>query len=161
MNTSLERVASKVPAITFGFWIIKILATALGETGDSVPMTWLAAGTQSAGLSGVGGYLVETVLFGALLLVLIWAQIWARRFHPWLYWTTIVASAAAGSTLADFADRSLGIGFPVGALLLFACVLFSMFVWLRTTGYISVNSVAEPKVMILYWMTATFCQSPR
>ena len=159
MNTSLERVASKVPAITFGFWIIKILATALGETVDSVLMTSFGETTASSERFGVGGYLVGAVLFGVPLVVLVWAQIWVRRFHPWLYWATIVTSATCGMTLADFADRSLELGFQLGSLILFACVLFSLFVWLGTKGYISVSSVADPKVVILYWTTATFCQS--
>ena len=112
---------TKVPAVTFGFWIIKILATTLGETGgDSVTMSWLGETTAHP---VPNGYLIGTAIFGLLLIVLVWAQIAARKFNPWLYWVTIVASTTCGTTLADFADRSLGIGYPGGSLLLLACVL--------------------------------------
>ena len=112
---------TKVPAVTLGFWIIKILATTLGETGgDSVTMTWLGETTPHP---MPNGYLIGTAIFGVLLVVLVVAQIRARNFNPWLYWTTIVASTTCGTTLADFADRSLGIGYPGGSLLLFVCVM--------------------------------------
>lgn len=151
---------TKVPAVTLGFWIIKILATTLGETGgDSVTMSWLGETTPSAGQSGVSGYLIGTAIFGVLLVGLVWAQILARRFHPWLYWATIIASTTAGTTLADFATRSLGIGYPGGSLLLLTCVLLSLFVWYRSLGSISVNTVVEPKVEIFYWVTITFSQT--
>src|SRR6187551_540810 len=115
---------TKVPAVTLGFWIIKILCTTLGETGgDSVSMTWLGETTDEAGQSGFNGYLVGTLIFGLLLVVLAAAQIKARRFNPWLYWATIVASTTAGTTLADFCTRSLGIGYSGGSLLLLGCVL--------------------------------------
>src|SRR4051812_50166372 len=118
---------TKVPAVTLGFWIIKILATTLGETGgDSVSMSWLGETTPEAGQGGLNGYLVGTAIFGVLLIALVWAQIRARKFNPWLYWATIVASTTAGTTLADFATRSLGIGYPGGSLLLFALVLLSL-----------------------------------
>ena len=121
MNKSVsEAVVSKVPAVTLGFWIIKILATTLGETGgDTVTMTWLGETTENP---VPGGYLIGTAIFGILLILLVFAQIKARKFNPWLYWATIVASTTCGTTLADFADRSLGIGYPGGSLLLFACV---------------------------------------
>src|SRR3979411_1615911 len=99
------------------------------------------------------GYLIGTTIFGLLLVALVWVQIRARKFNPWLYWATIVASTTTGTTLADFADRSLGIGFPGGSLLLLACVLSSLFVWYRTLGSISVSTVVEPKVEIFYWVT--------
>jgi uncharacterized membrane-anchored protein len=151
---------TKVPAVTIGFWIIKILATTLGETGgDSVSMTWLGETTPEAGQGGMNGYLVGTVLFGVLLLVLVWAQIRSRRFNPWLYWATIVASTTVGTTLADFCTRSLGIGYPGGSLLLFACVLASLFAWYRTTGTISVDSIVSPREEIFYWITITFSQT--
>ena len=112
---------SKVPAVTLGFWIIKILATTLGETGgDSVTMSWLGETTAHP---VPNGYLIGTAMFGVLLVGLVWAQIRAKTFNPWLYWATIVASTTCGTTLADFADRSLGIGYPGGSLLLLACVL--------------------------------------
>jgi uncharacterized membrane-anchored protein len=150
----------KVPAVTFGFWIIKILATTLGETaGDTVSMSWLGETTASAGQSGINGYLVGTAIFGILLVALVAAQIWARRFNPWLYWATIMASTTAGTTMADFADRSLGIGYAGGSTLLFACVLASLFAWYRTLGSISVNTVASPTAEVFYWVTITFSQT--
>ena len=150
----------KVPAVTLGFWIIKILATTLGETGgDSVSMSWLGETTTKAGQGGMNGYLVGTAIFGALLVAFVWLQIRARHFNPWLYWATIIASTTAGTTLADFATRSLGIGYPGGSLLLFACVLVSLFAWYRTTGTISVNSVVSPREELFYWITITFSQT--
>lgn len=116
---------TKVPAVTLGFWIIKILATTLGETGgDTVTMTWLGETTP---YPVPNGYLIGTAIFGILLVVLVIAQITARKFNPWLYWATIVASTTCGTTLADFADRSLGIGYPGGSILLLSCVLLSLF----------------------------------
>jgi len=151
---------SKVPAVTLGFWIIKILATTLGETGgDTVSMTWLGETTAQAGQSGLNGYLVGTAMFGVALIVLVWLQIRARRFNPWLYWATIVASTTCGTTLADFADRSLGIGYPGGSLLLLACVLGSLFAWHRTIGTVDVNSVTSPREETFYWITITFSQA--
>ena len=150
----------KVPAVTLGFWIIKILATTLGETGgDSVSMSWLGETTATAGQGGLNGYLVGTAIFGALLIALVWIQVRARRFHPWLYWTTIIASTTAGTTLADFATRSLGIGYPGGSLLLFTFVLLSLFAWHRTTGTISVKSIVSPREEMFYWLTITFSQT--
>jgi uncharacterized membrane-anchored protein len=148
---------SKVPAITLGFWIIKILATTLGETGgDSVTMTWLGETTANP---VPNGYLIGTAIFGLLLIGLVWAQIRARRFNPWLYWATIVASTTCGTTLADFADRSLGIGYPGGSLLLLACVLGSLFVWYRTLGSVDVNRITGPREETFYWVTITFSQT--
>src|SRR6476659_7658166 len=151
---------TKVPAVTLGFWVIKILATTLGETGgDAVSMTWLGETTAEAGQSGLNGYLVGTAIFGLLLAVLVWAQIRASRFNPWLYWATIIASTTAGTTLADFADRSLGIGYPGGPLLLLACVLASLFAWYRTVGTFDVNTVTSPREETFYWITITFSQT--
>ena len=151
---------AKVPAVTLGFWIIKILATTLGETGgDSVSMSWLGETTPDAGAAGLNGYLVGTVIFGLLLVLFVWAQIRARRFNPWLYWATIVASTTAGTTLADFATRSLGIGYPGGSLLLLACVFAALFAWHRTLGTVDVNSVAGPREEVFYWVTITFSQT--
>jgi len=156
-RTAAEHALSKVPAVTLGFWIIKILATTLGETGgDTVTMTWLGETTENA---VPGGYLIGTAIFGILLIVLVWAQIRARRFNPWLYWATIVASTTCGTTLADFADRSLGIGYPGGSLLLFACVLLSLFAWYRTLGSVDVNRVTGPSEETFYWVTITFSQT--
>jgi len=160
MDSSVRGVLTKVPAVTFGFWLIKILATTLGETGgDSVSMSWLGETTPEAGARGLNGYLVGTAIFGVLLISLVWAQIRARRFNPWLYWATIVASTTAGTTLADFATRSLGIGYPGGSLLLFALVLGSLFAWYRATGTISVRTVVSPREETFYWITITFSQT--
>jgi uncharacterized membrane-anchored protein len=144
---------SKVPAVTLGFWIIKILATTLGETGgDTVSMSWLGETTPLAGQGG-------TALFGIVLMALVWLQVRARTFRPWLYWATIVASTTAGTTLADFSTRSLGIGYPGGSILLLTCVLASLFVWHRTTGSVSVNTIVTPREETFYWITITFSQT--
>jgi len=151
---------SKVPAITLAFWIIKILATTLGETGgDTVTMTWLGETTPAAGQSGVNGYLAGTGMFGIALVLLVWLQIRARRFNPWLYWATIIASTTCGTTLADFADRSLGIGYPGGSMLLLACVLLSLLAWYRALGTVDVNTITTAKAEAFYWMTITFSQT--
>ena len=152
-----QQAFSKVPAVTLGFWIIKILATTLGETGgDTVTMSWLGETSANA---VTGGYLIGTAIFGVLLILLVWAQIRAERFNPWLYWATIVASTTCGTTLADFADRSLGIGYPGGSLLLLACVLLSLFAWHRTLGTVDVNSITGPREETFYWVTITFSQT--
>ncbi len=138
----------KVPEVTIIFWIIKIAATTLGETGgDTVSMTlgW--------------GYLAATGLFASLLVVLVAAQIAAKRFHPLLYWATIIASTTAGTTMADFADRSLGIGYPGGSLLLLACVLASLAAWKFALGSVSVDTVRTPRAELFYWVTITFSQT--
>jgi uncharacterized membrane-anchored protein len=148
---------SKVPAVTLGFWIIKILATTLGETGgDTVTMSWLGETTDHP---VPYGYLIGTAIFGVLLVGFVYAQIRAHKFNPWLYWATIVASTTCGTTLADFADRSLGIGYPGGSLLLLACVLLSLFVWWRTVGTVDVNTVSSPREETFYWITITFSQT--
>jgi uncharacterized membrane-anchored protein len=153
-------VLSKVPAITLGFWIVKILATTLGETGgDTVSMSWLGETTPQAGQSGINGYLVGTAMFGLLLIALVWLQVRAKRFNPWLYWATIIASSSCGTTLADFADRSLGIGYPGGSLLLLACVLLSLFAWHWSLGTVNVNTVTTAKAEAFYWLTITFSQT--
>lgn len=161
MNDQLKTEAlAKVPAITLGFWIIKILATTLGETGgDSVSMSWLGETTPDAGEAGLNGYLVGTAIFGGLLIVLVWAQIKAKAFNPWLYWATIAASTTAGTTLADFSTRSLGVGYPGGSLILLACVLLSLFAWYRSLGSIDINTVATPRAELFYWVTITFSQT--
>jgi uncharacterized membrane-anchored protein len=141
-------VESKVPEVTLVFWIVKIAATTLGETGgDSVTITlhW--------------GYLAGSALFASLLIVFVIAQILARRFHPFLYWATIVASTTFGTTMADFADRSLGIGYTGGSLLLFVCLMLTLASWYRSLGTISVNAVATPKAEAFYWAAITFSQT--
>jgi uncharacterized membrane-anchored protein len=143
-----KQALSKVPAVTLGFWVIKVLATTLGETGgDTVTMTlnW--------------GYLAGSALFGVALVALVAAQIFAKRFHPVLYWATIVASTTFGTTLADFADRSLGIGYAGGSLLLLCCLLATLGFWHRSEGTVSVNTVSTPKVEAYYWATITFSQT--
>lgn len=148
---------SKVPAITLGFWVIKILATTLGETaGDTVTMSWLGETTPHP---MPNGYLIGTIVFGALLVILVAAQIRARSFNPWLYWATIAASTTAGTTLADFADRSLGIGYMGGSLLLLACVAASLFAWHRALGSVDVNTIVSPRAETFYWLTITFSQT--
>ncbi|HJV43853.1 hypothetical protein [Caulobacter sp.] len=139
---------SKVPAVTLGFWVIKILATTLGETGgDTVSMTMNL------------GYLVGTAIFATALAVLALTQIRARRFHPFLYWATIIASTTAGTTLADFATRSLGIGYTGGALLLLACVLASLGAWRAVVGRIDADDIHTPRAEAFYWVTITFSQT--
>ena len=160
MNDRDRGALTKVPAVTLGFWIIKVLATTLGETGgDSVSMSWLGETTAQAGRSGFNGYLVGTAIFGVLLVGLAAIQIRARRFNPWLYWATIVASTTAGTTLADFATRSLGIGYAGGSLLLLACVLGSLLAWRLALGSVSVSTVTGPRQETFYWVTITFSQT--
>ena len=140
--------ASKVPAVTLGFWICKILATTLGETGgDTVSMT--------LGL----GYLVGTAIFLAGLVVLVIGQVAARRFHPFLYWATIIASTTAGTTMADFATRSLGVGYPGGSILLLSCVLASLLAWRLALGSVDSDTVSTAKAEVFYWVTITFSQT--
>ena len=154
---SRDDVLTKVPAVTLGFWIIKILATTLGETGgDSITMTWLGETTSHA--SGYG-YLLGTALVLVPFVALVIAQIIAKKFHPFLYWATIVASTMLGTTLADFADRSLGIGYTGGSTVLLACVLATLAIWYRSEGTVSVETVSTPRVEAFYWITITFSQT--
>ena len=146
--TSLHSVASKVPAVTLLFWIIKIAATTLGETGgDTLSMTLNL------------GYLMSTAIFLVVLVALVALQISAKRFHPFLYWATIIASTTAGTTLADFADRSLGIGYAGGSLLLLGCLLAALAIWYHTEGSVAVSTVNTPRVEAFYWITITFSQT--
>jgi len=139
---------TKVPAVTLGFWIIKVLATTLGETGgDTVSMTMRL------------GYLIGTAIFAAALVALVIAQIVAKKFHPFLYWATIVASTTAGTTMADFADRSLGVGYPGGSSILFVCVMACLALWYWSEGTVSVQTVSTPRVEAFYWLTITFSQT--
>jgi uncharacterized membrane-anchored protein len=141
---------SKVPEITIGFWITKILATTLGETGgDAVSMSWLGETTPAAGANGVNGYLIGTAIFGVLLVVLVRLQTAARRYNPWLYWATIIASTTAGTTLADFITRSLGVGYTGGSLLLLSLVLISLLRWRRAMGTVDVNRIDNPSRDVL------------
>ena len=148
MNDATKHAFTKVPAVTLGFWVIKIFATTLGETGgDTVTMTmnW--------------GYGAGVVLFGSALLALVAVQIFAKRFHAALYWATIVASTTFGTTLADFADRSLGIGYTGGTLLLVGCLVGTLGLWRWSEGTVSVSTVSTPKVEAFYWATITFSQT--
>ena len=155
MNT--HAVLSKVPAVTLGFWIIKILATTLGETGgDTVTMTWLGETTANP---NANGYLIGTALFFTVLVALVAVQILAKKFHPLIYWTTIIASTTAGTTLADYATRSLGIGYIGGSTILLGLVLLSLAIWYWSEKTISVDTVSTPKVEIFYWATITFSQT--
>ncbi|MBT9470842.1 MAG: hypothetical protein IV099_06615 [Phenylobacterium sp.] len=149
MNRSeLHAAASKVPAVTLGFWLIKVLATTLGETGgDTVSMTLNL------------GYLVGTAIFATILVVLVAVQILAKRFHPFMYWATIIASTTAGTTMADYATRSLGIGYPGGSMLLLGCVLVSLLAWRLVVGKVETDTVDTPKAEIFYWLTITFSQT--
>lgn len=143
-----ENTLSKVPEVTLTFWIIKIVATTLGETGgDAVSMSMNL------------GYLVGTAIFGLIFIVSVAAQIKAKRFHPLLYWTTIIATTTVGTTLADFADRSLGIGYAGGSLLLFSLLMASLFIWHRSLGSVSVDTVSSPMAEMFYWTTIMFSQT--
>lgn len=152
-----DDVLAKVPAVTLGFWIIKILATTLGETaGDTVTMTWLGETTADA---NPNGYLIGTAVFLTALIAFVALQIKAKKFYPFLYWATIIASTTAGTTLADFADRSLGIGYTGGSSVLLAAVLISLAAWYWAEGTVSVETVNKPRVEMFYWITITFSQT--
>lgn len=139
---------SKVPEVTLGFWLIKILATTLGETGgDAVTMSMNV------------GYAIGTVIFAVLFAITVVAQIRAEKFHPWLYWVTIVATTTVGTTMADFADRTMGVGYAGGATILLLALLTWLAVWRWLEGTVSVNTVASPRVEILYWVTILFSQT--
>src|SRR5947209_4676908 len=148
MSHTRDAVLSKVPAATLGFWIIKILATTLGETaGDAV--------TMSMNL----GYLAGTVIFAVLLAIALTAQLRAERFHPLLFWVVIVATTTVGTTLADFCDRSLGIGYLGGSTLLFALLAVTLFAWHRSLGSVSIKRLATRKAEFFYWITILFSQT--
>src|SRR5437899_8411870 len=148
MNQTAEYSLSKVPEVTLVFWIIKIAATTLGETGgDTVTMTldW--------------GYLAGTALFFAALVLLVSLQIAAKKFHPFLYWATIIASTTFGTTMADFADRSLGVGYAGGSSILLFCLLAILGLRCWSRGSISAASVPTPKAAVFYWAAITFSQT--
>ncbi len=148
LNGTVAAAASKVPEVTFAFWLIKILATTLGETGgDAVSM--------SLNL----GYALSSIIFIGIFVVAVVAQIAAKSFHPFLYWFVIVATTTAGTTMADFADRSLGIGYPGGAAILFVLLMASLGVWYWSAGSVSVNTVATPKIEMFYWVAILFSQT--
>ena len=148
MTTDQQAALSKVPEVTLIFWIIKILATTLGETGgDAVSMSMNL------------GYLVSTGIFAVLFLVAVFAQVRSSKFHPFLYWATIIATTTVGTTLADFSTRSLGIGYAGGSLILFTLLMASLFVWHRTLGSVAVDTVSSPKAEMFYWVTIMFSQT--
>ena len=147
-ETLASEALAKVPEVTLIFWLIKILATTLGETGgDAVSMSMNL------------GYLLSTAIFAVIFIVAVMAQIKAKQFHPTLYWVTIIATTTVGTTLADFADRSLGIGYAGGTTLLFSLLMASIWVWYRTLGTVSVASVSSPKAEMFYWVTIMFSQT--
>jgi uncharacterized membrane-anchored protein len=148
VNDNALKTLAKVPQVTLLFWIVKIAATTLGETGGD-------AVTMSMNL----GYLTGTLIFAVIFGVMVTAQIRARSFHPLLYWATIVASTTVGTTLADFADRTLGIGYAGGSTMLLALLAISLLLWYRTLGTVSVSSVDTPKAELFYWLTITFSQT--
>ena len=151
---------SKVPEVTLWFWTAKIFATTLGETGgDAVSMSWLGETTASAGQNGVNGYLVGTAVFGLTLVVLVALQMKARGYHAWLYWLTIIASTTAGTTLADYCTRSLGIGYTGGSAILLVVVLASLAAWKAIEGHVSSRHVASGRAELFYWITITFSQT--
>jgi uncharacterized membrane-anchored protein len=148
MSKVAEDTLSKVPAVTLGFWVIKILATTLGETGgDAITMTLNL------------GYLVGTAIFATILVIAVSAQISARRFHPLLYWTVMVATTTAGTTLADFFDRSLGVGYVGGSSILLVLLLATLGLWYRSLGSVAIDTVSSPKVEMFYWTTIMFSQT--
>jgi uncharacterized membrane-anchored protein len=151
---------SKVPEVTLWFWIAKIFATTLGETGgDAVSMSWFGETTAQAGQNGINGYLVGTALFGVALAVLVALQMRARGYRPALYWLTIIASTTAGTTLADFCTRSLGIGYAGGSTLLLVLVLASLGAWKAIEGKVSSSHVVSGRAEFFYWLTITFSQT--
>jgi uncharacterized membrane-anchored protein len=139
---------SKVPEVTLIFWVIKILVTTLGETGGD-------AASMSLNL----GYAISSVIFIGIFLLAVAAQISARKFHASLYWFVVIATTTAGTTMADFADRSLGIGYPGGAAFLFVSLMATLFIWYRSEGSISVDTVSAPRVEMFYWVAILFSQT--
>jgi len=148
MSSSCNDYLSKVPTVTILFWVIKIAATTLGETGgDAVSMSMDL------------GYLVSTGIFATLFAIFVSAQISAKKFYPFLYWATIIATTTVGTTMADFADRSLGIGYAGGSSVLLALLAATIFIWYRTQGSVSISTVRTPKVEVFYWVTIMFSQT--
>lgn len=148
MDTRTEEATTKVPEVTLIFWLIKVLATTLGETGgDAVSMSMHI------------GYLIGTTIFAAIFLIAVIVQIRAKRFHPVVYWTTIIATTTVGTTLADFADRSLGFGYAGGASLLSILLFASLIIWYRALGSVSVSTIGSPKSEVFYWVTIMFSQT--
>ena len=147
-SSAVKQTMAKVPAVTLGFWVLKVAATTLGETGGD----WV---TMSLNL----GYLVGTAIFTAIFIVLVFWQVREGYFHPALYWATIVATTTLGTTLADFFDRSIGIGYPGGAGVVFVLLAISLFTWHRAEGTVSIQSITKPRVEWFYWCTILFSQT--
>jgi uncharacterized membrane-anchored protein len=148
MSNATLNSLSKVPEVTLIFWVIKILATTLGETGgDAVSMSMNL------------GYLISTLIFAVIFLVAVFAQVKSKEFHPYLYWATIIATTTVGTTLADFADRSLGIGYTGGSTILFALLMGSLAIWYRSMGTVAISSIHSPKAEMYYWITIMFSQT--
>ncbi|MGZ5018826.1 MAG: COG4705 family protein [Chthoniobacterales bacterium] len=157
MEERQSELVAKVPQVTLLFWIIKILATTLGETGgDAVTMSWLGETTDE---TKGAGYLIGTAIFGVIFIAAVLVQIRAKEFHPFLYWLTIVTTTTVGTTLADYCDRSLGIGYTGGSTILLVLVITSLCIWRWSTGSISIETVNTPKVEIFYWVTIMFSQT--
>ncbi len=157
MDTRKSELVAKIPRVTLLFWIIKILATTLGETGgDAVTMSWLGETTAEA--KGTG-YLIGTAIFGVIFVAAVLVQIRAKKFHPFLYWLTIVATTTVGTTLADYCTRSVGIGYTGGSTILLILVIASLLIWRWSTGSISIETVNTPNVEVFYWVTIMFSQT--
>ena len=157
MDEETSELIAKVPQVTLVFWIVKILATTLGETGgDAVTMSWL--GETTAAAKGTG-YLIGTALFGVIFVAAVLVQIKAKKFHPFLYWLTIIATTTVGTTLADYCTRSLGIGYTGGSTILLILVIASLLIWRWSTGSVSIETVNTPKVEVFYWVTIMFSQT--
>src|SRR4029078_1514541 len=157
MDERKSDLVAKVPQVTFVFWIIKILATTLGETGgDAVTMSWLCETSPAA--KGTG-YLIGTAIFGVVFIAAVLVQIKAKKFHPFLYWLTIVATTTVGTTLADYCTGSLGICYTGASTILLICVIASLLIWRSATGSISIETVSTPKVEVFYWVTIMFSQT--
>ena len=148
LNTTVDDRLSKVPEVTLVFWVIKIAATTFGETaGDAVSMSMSL------------GYLLGTGIFAVIFVAAVGAQIAAKEFRPFLYWATIIASTTVGTTLADFVDRSLGIGYAGGTTILVALLVLSLFTWYRSLGSIAIDTVRSPQSEMFYWVTIMFSQT--
>ena len=157
MSPEMMTYVAKVPALTLVFWIIKILCTTIGETGgDAVTMSFLGETTAEA--TGYG-YLIGTGVFGVIFIIAVAIQIKAKKFHPFLYWFTIVATTTVGTTLADYTTRSMGIGYTGGSTILLICVIASLVIWRSVTGTIAISSVRDARSEIFYWTTIMFSQT--
>lgn len=153
----MRRFVSKVPAVTLVFWIIKVLCTTIGETGgDALTMSFLG---ETTGDANPHGYLIGTGVFAVIFIIAVAIQIKASKFHPFLYWFTIVATTTVGTTLADYTTRSLGIGYTGGSAILLVCVIASLAIWKSVTGTIDIASVSTPRAEIFYWTTIMFSQT--